>query len=86
MRVAVLRAAARQRSCVDACAFVPRIPRDPGIPEIDITVEEQTMLREFVHVAVLGPKLDAVHALVHDVLYATPSPEPTALHDRGFLH
>ena len=89
MRVAVLFALPPGSliECVDRLRVrAPEIRVILALPEIDITVEEQTMLREYVHVAVLRPKLDAVHALVHDVLHTTPSPEPTALHDRGFLH
>jgi len=45
----------------------------------DPEVEQLAMLREYLHLTVIGPNLEAVHALVHDVLRVTPSPQPTAL-------
>ena len=57
-----------------------------ALPEIDITVEEQTMLREYVHLAVLGPELDAVRASCATTPCTPRQAQPTALHDRGFLH
>jgi hypothetical protein len=88
MRVAVLFSlpSGSLIACLDRLVRAPGLRVILALPEIDISVEEQTMLREYVHVYVLGLDFESMHALVHDVLHATPNPEPTGLHDRGFLH
>ena len=52
-------------------------------PAATADLEQLVMLREYLHLTVLGPNLEAVHALVHDILHVTRSPEPTALHARS---
>jgi hypothetical protein len=43
-------------------------------PRIDAELEQQVMLREYLHLTVPGPDLESLHALVHDVLRVTPRP------------
>ena len=46
---------------------------------VDAELEQLVMPREYLHLSVLGPNLEVLHALVHDVLRVTPNPEPAAL-------
>jgi hypothetical protein len=54
---------------------------------LDAALEEQAMLRDYLHLTVLGPNAEALHALAHDVLRVAlrtdlcvaPSPGPSAL-------
>jgi hypothetical protein len=50
-----------------------------ALSRADSEIEDLVMLREYLHLTVLGPNLESVHALVHDVLHVTPEPRPTAL-------
>jgi hypothetical protein len=85
MRVAVL-----FTRPADLIACVDRLRRRaPGlrvilvVPAADAELEQLVMLREYIRLTVAGPNLEAMHALVHDALHVTASPEPTALRARS---
>lgn len=50
-----------------------------AVERLGIDIEEQVMQRGYLHVTVAGRNLEALHALVHDVLHVTHSPTPLAL-------
>lgn len=51
-----------------------------ALPEaMTAELEQQVMLREYVHLALAGPNVEALHTLVHAVLRVVPSPTPLAL-------
>jgi len=50
-----------------------------ALSRADSEIEDLVMLREYLHLTVLGPNLESVHALVHDMLHVTPEPRPIAL-------
>lgn len=85
MRVAILFALpADIVACVDQLrSQAPGLRVILAVAAADAELEQLVMLREYVHLTVLGPNLEATHALVHDVLHITVSPDPTALTPRS---
>lgn len=67
-------------ACADRLRVrVPRLRVIIALAEADSEVEQLVMLREYLHLTTVGPNLESLHALIHDVLQETPSPQPTAL-------